>query len=315
MALGLRSIAALGVYPLILGGACTLWWALHTSGLQASSAALLTQGVAFAVVWMLEQALPHCHRWQQSQGDRTTDSVHLVVSTAISVLVLRFLRVAAAPLVAAQLTTSLPHGSLLASLLHGLGVESTTSLWPHHIALPAQLALGLVLAELGGYASHRAMHTWDRLWPIHAVHHSALRLYFLNASRNHPFDMLISVVATFFPLVFLGMNDTAFALFSVFTTTHLLLQHSNVEQQTGPLSWIFATAEAHRWHHSRRREEADANYGQVLLIWDVLFGTRRVSQIIPPPIAVGFEGDTGYPKGYMGQLLAPFRRRSDQTLH
>jgi sterol desaturase/sphingolipid hydroxylase (fatty acid hydroxylase superfamily) len=76
-----------------------------------------------------------------------------------------------------------------------------------------------------------------------------------------------------------------------------------------------STAEAHRWHHSRRREEADANYGQVLLIWDLLFGTRRMSQVLPPPTEVGFDGDAGYPRGYLGQLLAPFRQRSRQALH
>jgi len=312
---GLRSLAVLGVYPLVLAGACALWWALYTQGLGADTAALLSQALTFVVVWTLEQALPHCHRWQQPQDDRATDALHLAVSMAISVAVLRFLRTMAAPHVAAQLTRALPQSSLLATLAQLVGAQPVVATWPHAWPLWAQLSLALLLAELGAYASHRALHTWDRLWPLHAVHHSALRLYFLNASRNHPLDMLISVTATFLPLVFLGMNQTAFALFSVFTSTHLLLQHSNIEQRTGPLSWILATADAHRWHHSRRRAEADANYGQVLMIWDVLFSTRRVSQVLPPPTAVGFEGDADYPRGYLGQLLAPFRRRSHETLH
>jgi sterol desaturase/sphingolipid hydroxylase (fatty acid hydroxylase superfamily) len=312
---GLRSLAALTVYPVILSGACVLWWALCASGQDVNTAAVVTQLAVFLCVWMLEQALPYCHRWQQPQGDRATDSLHLLVSLSISVLGLRALRFVAAPRGAAQLTQALPQGSLFGALGSLLGAQNLGSPWPHHWPLAAQLALALVLAELGGYASHRALHTWACLWPIHAVHHSALRLYFLNASRNHPIDMLISVVATFFPLVLLGMNEAAFALFGVFTSTHLLLQHSNIEQRTGPLSWIFSTAHAHRWHHSRRREEADANYGQVLLIWDVLFGTRRVSQILPPPVAVGFEGDADYPRDYLGQLVAPFRHPKDTLLH
>ena len=90
---GLRSLAVLGVYPLVLAGACALWWALYTQGLGADTAALLSQALTFVVVWTLEQALPHCHRWQQPQDDRATDALHLAVSMAISVAVLRFLRV------------------------------------------------------------------------------------------------------------------------------------------------------------------------------------------------------------------------------
>lgn len=317
---GLRAVRlglVLGAYPAVLCAACLGWWALRSQGIDENLAALLAQAAAFLFIWMLEQVQPHSHRWQRPHGDRCTDALHFVVSMAISVAALRFLRATLAPLLAAQLTR-LAHGSSspwIAAAGQTLHSPIHLSLWPHAWPLPLQLVLGLVVAELGGYVSHRAMHTWNRLWPFHATHHSALRLYFLNASRNHPIDMLISVVATFLPLVFLGMNDTAFALFSVFTSTHLLLQHSNIEQRTGPLNWVFSTAEVHRWHHSRRRHEADANYGQVLLIWDVLFGTRRVPQVFPPPVDVGFDGDAGYPQGYLGQLIEPFCEHERSPLH
>lgn len=316
MVKGLHALTALCIYPAVLGGACALWAVLHHGGLDASLAALGTQLSVALVIWGLERGLPHALKWQEPHGDRRTDALHLGVSLLISAGIVRLLRAFAPPLLAGQLSGLLWQHSLGARLWPAVASASSPSghpaiLWPHALPLPLQLLLALVLAELGAYITHRLLHQHPRLWPFHAVHHSAQRLYFINASRNHPVDMAISVFATFFPLVMLGMGQTAFALFSVFTSTHLLLQHSNIAQQTGPLNWIFATAEVHRWHHSRKRLEADANYGQVLLIWDVMFGTRRVPSHRSPPIAVGFQGDETYPHSYLAQLSEPFRHLAE----
>ncbi len=300
MAKSLQSLLALSIYPAVLGGACGLWALLVRGGVDATLAALGTQLSVGLSIACLEALLPHALKWQEPHGDRRTDALHFGVSLLISAAIMRTLRAFAPPLLGGSLAVHLcPHG-LGSRLWPGL-------LWPHGLPLPVQLVLALILAEFGGYLSHRLMHTLPRLWPFHAVHHSAQRLYFINASRNHPVDMAISVFATLFPLAMLGMGETAFALFSVFTSTHLLLQHSNIAQRTGPLNWILATAEVHRWHHSRKRPESDANYGQVLLIWDVLFNTRRVPSHRKPPIAVGFEGDESYPHSYIDQLSEPFR--------
>lgn len=312
MAKSLQSLLALSIYPAVLGGACALWAGLVHGGLDATAAALGTQLSTALAIWGLEQLVPHALKWNEPHGDRRADALHLGVSVVISAGTLRLLRAFAPPLLASQLSQSLWQHSLLTRLWPSLAAllrpaEQPVITWPHALPLPLQLILALVLAEFGAYFAHRLMHQLPRLWPFHAVHHSAQRLYFINASRNHPVDMAISVFATFFPLVMLGMNEPAFALFSVFTSTHLLLQHSNIAQRTGPLNWILATAEVHRWHHSRKRHEADANYGQVLLIWDVLFGTRRVPSHRSPPIAVGFEGDETYPHSYLAQLSEPFR--------
>jgi hypothetical protein len=54
------------------------------------------------------------------------------------------------------------------------------------------------------------------------------------------------------------------------------VQHANVRMRTGGLGRVFATPELHRLHHSRREDELGSNYGDVLIVWDALFGTRRV---------------------------------------
>ena len=61
----------------------------------------------------------------------------------------------------------------------------------------------------------------------------------------------------------------------------------------------------HRWHHSRDRTESEANYGNALIVWDVVFGTRRLPDRAPP-LDVGLAGKP-YPSAYGAQILAPFR--------
>jgi sterol desaturase/sphingolipid hydroxylase (fatty acid hydroxylase superfamily) len=152
------------------------------------------------------------------------------------------------------------------------------------------------------------MHKVPWLWRFHAVHHSAERLYFINAFRNHPGDIALSTAFSVLPLALLGAPPTVMALFSVFASAHFFLQHANIDYRVGPLTWVLSVGEVHRWHHSRKLEEADANYGNVLLIWDVLFGTRKLPAGVPPE-NVGLADGTTLPTGYVAQLVSPFTTR------
>ena len=85
----------------------------------------------------------------------------------------------------------------------------------------------------------------------------------------------------------------------------------------GPLNWIFSMAELHRWHHSKTVREANSNYGQNLIIWDVVFGTRYLPADREPPKEIGLADLPAYPMGWLAQQLAPFRwsaiRRSSEA--
>ena len=50
------------------------------------------------------------------------------------------------------------------------------------------------------------------------------------------------------------------------------------------LSYIIITPHLHRLHHSTLREEHDSNYGIVLSIWDLMFGTRK--ELVPDTIGL-----------------------------
>jgi len=69
-------------------------------------------------------------------------------------------------------------------------------------------------------------------------------------------------------------------------------------------------AELHRWHHSRRLEESNTNFGQNLIVWDVVFGTRFLPKDREPPADIGIAGLPAFPMDYWGQLVSPFRWRA-----
>ena len=71
----------------------------------------------------------------------------------------------------------------------------------------------------------------------------------------------------------------------------------------GPLNYLVNTPALHRWDHSRDPSEGNRNYGENLMLFDLLLGTflcpaRR------PPVDIGIVGDM--PASFGAQLLAPF---------
>jgi sterol desaturase/sphingolipid hydroxylase (fatty acid hydroxylase superfamily) len=154
---------------------------------------------------------------------------------------------------------------------------------------------------------HRWQHGYDALWRFHAVHHSAPRLYWLNAARFHPLDLGLLYLVGYVPLVLLGCPGDVILLFSLFDAVLGMFQHSNVDVRLGALNWIFSMAEPHRWHHSRTLAEANTNFGSNLLVWDLAFGTFFLPRDREPPAAIGIADMPRFPTGYLAQLAAPFR--------
>ena len=83
---------------------------------------------------------------------------------------------------------------------------------------------------------------------------------------------------------------------------------ASFELRLGPLNYLFSMAELHRWHHSKDLSLANANYGANLILWDIVFGTRKLPEgRHHQPEDVGFHGDETFPQTYLGQLGTLFR--------
>ena len=285
-----RGIFAVSVFPLFMGGTIAVGMILLARGVDPGAAFLVPTLVSYVLVATLERFVPFRRGWSRSRGDVSVDLGHLVVSGGLTLQLLRPLMLAVAVAAGGWLSTHL-----------------SPQLWPTGSPLLAQLLLALLVGEFFMYWVHRWGHEWDFLWRFHAVHHSAPRLYFLNAVRFHPVDLAISNYAPFVPLVALGAGADVLALFAIVSAVHGVFQHANLPLRLGPLNWFFSMAELHRWHHSRLQEESNTNYGQNLIVWDVVFGTRFLPRDREPPEDIGIAGMPAFPMDYWSQLLSPFR--------
>ncbi|MEW6267893.1 MAG: sterol desaturase family protein [Thermodesulfobacteriota bacterium] len=290
----LRALLRWLAFPVLLGAPIAAAIVLMPA-LGASATVLLLELLAVAAIATSERLLPYTDQWLRSHGDVATDLAHVTVSGVTLAQLVR---------------PALDAGAvLLAGWLAAAGIERWPTPWPTGWPQVAQLALALVVAELPQYWLHRMQHEHDALWRFHAVHHSAPRLYFLNAARFHPLDLGLLYAVGYVPLIALGCPEDVLALFLLFDGTFGMLQHSNVDARLGPLNRVFSMAEPHRWHHSRELNEANTNYGSNLTIWDVVFGTYYLPHDVAPPVDIGIPDMPRFPAGYLAQLAAPFRWR------
>ena len=125
------------------------------------------------------------------------------------------------------------------------------------------------------YWAHRSMHH-QRLWNVHAFHHSPKHLWWGAGLRASPIHMLMNSIpytlaAVMFPTPE-GALITAIALFLDIANQHWI--HSNIKVPFSKyIEWIFVTPRLHFVHHSKKREFSDSNYGFVFSFWDRFFGT------------------------------------------
>ncbi|WP_422019984.1 sterol desaturase family protein [Pyruvatibacter mobilis] len=181
------------------------------------------------------------------------------------------------------------------------------ALWPTDWPQWAQIVLGLLIAEFGFYWAHRLAHEVPWLWPFHAVHHSVTRLWVINTGRFHFVDTALSVALSQ-PLLYLaGAPVEVFMWVGGITAFSGLLTHTNVVMRAGWLNYVFNTPELHRWHHSKVVEEGNTNYGEVLMVYDLLFGTWFLPDRRPP---AGIGISEQMPTSFAGQLAHPFRTLS-----
>jgi ornithine lipid hydroxylase len=237
-----------------------------------------------ATLAMLERALPHERQWLVNDGQIGPDLAHTVLSKGVAqvlVTVIVFMGIA---------EWLKPNGG---------------PLWPETWPLIIQVALGLVIVELGLYWKHRLAHEWPWLWRFHAVHHSVTRLWFFNTGRFHVVDTVTGLLVGIPVLLLLGAPQPVLLMVSAVTAVFGMLTHCNIEMRCGPLNYVFNTPELHRWHHSKDLSEGNRNYGENLMLFDMIFGTY-INPPRRPPADIGIEH--AVPEDFVGQLKLPFTR-------
>lgn len=147
-----------------------------------------------------------------------------------------------------------------------------------------------IVSDFTRYWLHRFLHTIGFLWHFHKVHHSAKVLTPMSFYRVHPVENLlfgfryslsIGLVTGVFIYLFgakidiydiLGVNIIVF----IFSLLGSNLRHSHIALSYGKLfEKIFISPKQHQIHHSKKY--FNKNFGGYLAIWDLLFGTLKLS--------------------------------------
>lgn len=190
------------------------------------------------------------------------------------------------------------------SVLHDLrfGRLNVESWWPPVTSIPLiSFCIYFVLLDFVEYVYHRASHTFNWWWQLHALHHSQTVMTAWSDDRNHIVDdILHALVFSFFALLF-GVSPAQFILLVVLSQLIQSWQHANLKIHLGPFKYLLVSPLYHRMHHAvGYGHEAQGkpgvlggcNFGVLFPWWDMLFNTA----IFPKQV---------HPTGVRGLTLSP----------
>lgn len=275
-------------YPLVMILGYALFALMQLNGvslLLSTYAPILT---TVAIVMVLETVMPQRATWRPNASEVGTDLIFMGI---------------------VQLAFPPMMGFLFAwSLVEPARVLEwpVTQWWPHRWPIWLQAVLMVFTVDFLRYWLHRAAHENNYLWRLHAVHHSVEQLYWLNTSRFHPVEKALQMSLDSLPFLLMGVDERVLALYYLSYAINGFFQHCNIRLRYGFLNYLVGSAETHRWHHSRLPAESNRNYGNTVIVWDLLFGTwylprdREIAEL-------GLQ-DRDYPKTFLRMMAAPFVR-------
>jgi alkylglycerol monooxygenase len=132
----------------------------------------------------------------------------------------------------------------------------------------------LICTDFTWYWYHRLAHEINVFWAAHIVHHQSEDFNYTVSARITVFQAFIR---TGFWAILPIVGFPAEMIISVLLVHGLypFFIHTRLVGKLGILEYIFVTPSHHRVHHASNPEYLDKNYGDVLIIWDKLFGTFK----------------------------------------
>lgn len=129
-----------------------------------------------------------------------------------------------------------------------------------------------VATDFVWYWYHRLGHEVSLFWSVHIVHHQSEDFNYTVSARITVFQaMLRTAFWSVLPIIGFppGMITTVLLIHGAYP----FFIHTRLVGKLGILEYIFVTPSHHRVHHACNEPYLDKNYGDVLIIWDKLFGT------------------------------------------
>ncbi|MCB0218048.1 MAG: sterol desaturase family protein [Chrysiogenetes bacterium] len=167
------------------------------------------------------------------------------------------------------------------------GNPNPDSQWTPGALIVGTIVIGLS-SDFSSYLTHMISHNVKILWELHRVHHTAEVLTPITLFRKHPlYDLVGGIIGTpiraltqgVMAYVFVGemATITIFGgnlVYSIFRFFGANLRHSHIWFHWGSaLGRVFMSPAMHQIHHSVDPKHFNKNYGEILSLWDWLFGS------------------------------------------
>lgn len=283
------SLTSWVLYPALMISAMGLYLAFVAWNVPQLISSYLPIIIACVFLTYYEWKTPHKKSWHPGLNDIGTDTLY---TTLVQIVLPELLTL----------------GVALWLIAASAGHVTVWNIWPQDWPLLAQALLMLLIADSIRYWWHRLSHANAFLWRVHEIHHSPDKLYWLNSGRFHPVEKFVHYLHDALPFLLLGVSPEVMGAYFVFFAVNAYFLHSNIQLNYGWLRFVMNSADAHRWHHSKIPEESNNNYGNVLIIWDIIFNTF----FLPRNRTLQDIGLTqpAFPRTFWRQMLRPFRRTS-----
>jgi sterol desaturase/sphingolipid hydroxylase (fatty acid hydroxylase superfamily) len=166
-----------------------------------------------------------------------------------------------------------------------------------HLPISEQVIAFLILDDMTQYWWHRLSHINRKMWKLHRPHHVVEEMGVLVTYRNAIlYYALMPGIWLSALLVYLGMGYV-YLFYLPIKLVVILLAHSETKwdkylykyRVLSPLAWVIerviSTPSTHFAHHGLTAEDGvshpNGNYGNLLFVWDVIFGTAKINRKYP----------------------------------
>ncbi|MBU3714794.1 MAG: sterol desaturase family protein [Ferruginibacter sp.] len=158
-------------------------------------------------------------------------------------------------------------------LYENYAIFNISTAWYNWVAL-------FLVTDLVYYWYHRFGHKVNILWSVHVVHHQSEDYNYTTSVRVTLFQAVgRSLFWSVLPI--LGFSPAMVTTFLLIHGAYPFFTHTQLIGKLGILEYFLVTPSHHRVHHSSNPEYLDKNYGDILIIWDKMFGTFAKETVAP----------------------------------
>ncbi len=158
-----------------------------------------------------------------------------------------------------------------------VSIEATWLVW----------IVAFIAMDFAGYWNHRLSHHINIFWNQHVIHHSSEQFNLACALRQSISNLIGYFPIMLFPAALLGVPHQVIAILAPLHLFGQFWYHTQHIGKLGILEYVIVTPSQHRVHHAINPEYIDKNLGQILCIWDRMFGTfQEELEEVPPQYGV-----------------------------